>query len=84
MTKGSVIKVNLFDAAISSLANQASNWLNSEYESPRMGSLHPNIAPYGETFVTKDDKLMKRLVDNLLFTAYYQLLRILSCNGSFQ
>jgi crotonobetainyl-CoA:carnitine CoA-transferase CaiB-like acyl-CoA transferase len=53
---GSVIKVNLFDAAVASLANQASNWLNNKYESPRMGSLHPNIAPYGETFQTKDDK----------------------------
>jgi len=53
---GIVVKVNLFDAAVSSLANQASNWLNNEYESPRMGSLHPNIAPYGETFQTKDGK----------------------------
>ena len=56
--QGSIVKVNLFDAAISSLANQASNWLNSSYESPRMGSLHPNIAPYGETYQTKDDKLI--------------------------
>jgi crotonobetainyl-CoA:carnitine CoA-transferase CaiB-like acyl-CoA transferase len=53
---GCIIKVNLFESAVSSLANQASNWLNNEYESPRMGSLHPNIAPYGETFQTKDGK----------------------------
>jgi len=62
--KGSVVKVNLFDAAISSLANQASNWLNSAYESPRMGSLHPNIAPYGETYQTKDYKLILLAIGN--------------------
>lgn len=55
---GCVVKVNLFDAAVASLANQASNWLNSNYQSPRMGSLHPNIAPYGETYKTKDEKLI--------------------------
>ncbi|MFM7016218.1 MAG: CaiB/BaiF CoA transferase family protein [Bacteroidota bacterium] len=63
-TKGSVIKVSLFDTAISSLANQASNWLNSQFESPRMGSLHPNIAPYGETFNTRDDKLLLLAIGN--------------------
>jgi len=62
--QGSIVKVNLFDAAISSLANQASNWLNSSFESPRMGSLHPNIAPYGETYQTKDDKLILLAIGN--------------------
>ena len=62
--KGCVVKVSLFDAAISSLANQASNWLNSQYESPRMGSLHPNIAPYGETFLTQDKRLILLAVGN--------------------
>lgn len=62
--KGCVVKVSLFDAAISSLAYQASNWLNSRYESPRMGSLHPNIAPYGETFLTQDKRLILLAVGN--------------------
>lgn len=62
--EGSIVKVNLFDAAISSLANQASNWLNNEYEPARMGSLHPNIAPYGETYQTKDDKLILLAIGN--------------------
>jgi crotonobetainyl-CoA:carnitine CoA-transferase CaiB-like acyl-CoA transferase len=75
--KGSVVKVNLFDAAISSLANQASNWLNSEYESPRMGSLHPNIAPYGETFLTKDDKLILLAIGNdKQFSALCSILNV--------
>lgn len=53
--KGSFISVSLFDAAVSSLANQATNWLVANHLPQRTGSLHPNIAPYGEIFKTKDD-----------------------------
>jgi crotonobetainyl-CoA:carnitine CoA-transferase CaiB-like acyl-CoA transferase len=52
--EGSFIEVSLIQAAISSLANQASNWLVAKNLPRRQGSLHPNIAPYGETFKTKD------------------------------
>jgi crotonobetainyl-CoA:carnitine CoA-transferase CaiB-like acyl-CoA transferase len=54
--KGASIRLSLEEAAISSLANQASNWLMAGYLPRRMGSLHPNIAPYGETFVCSDSK----------------------------
>ena len=53
---GAYISVSLLDAAISSLANQASNWLMSGHIPQKMGSLHPNIAPYGELFTTNDGK----------------------------
>jgi crotonobetainyl-CoA:carnitine CoA-transferase CaiB-like acyl-CoA transferase len=49
------ISVSLFDSALASLANQASNWLNQKYIPKPIGSLHPNIAPYGEIFFTKDN-----------------------------
>ncbi len=52
--RGSRVTVSLFDAAVTSLANQASNWLNAKHLPQRTGSLHPNIAPYGEIFRTKD------------------------------
>jgi len=52
--KGSIVKTTLFDSAIASLANQASNWLNNNNVPQLQGSLHPNIAPYGEVFMTKD------------------------------
>ncbi len=52
--KGNTINVSLYDAAVSSLANQASNFLMSNEIPQRIGSLHPNIAPYGEVFETKD------------------------------
>lgn len=54
--KGSTVEVSLYDAAIASLANQASNYLMENHIPQRIGSLHPNIAPYGEQFVTKDNK----------------------------
>jgi crotonobetainyl-CoA:carnitine CoA-transferase CaiB-like acyl-CoA transferase len=56
--KGSFVSVSLLDAAISSLVNQASNYLMSGQIPQRIGSLHPNIAPYGELFVTADSKLI--------------------------
>lgn len=56
--KGSFVEVSLFDAAISALKNQASNWLMNNYIPETTGSLHPNIAPYGEIFTTKDNKLI--------------------------
>lgn len=52
--KGSYVEASLYDSAIASLANQASNWLNESYIPNRMGTLHPNIAPYGEVFQSKE------------------------------
>ena len=54
--QGCHVTTSLFDASIASLANQASNWLNLQHIPQRMGSQHPNIAPYGDTFQTKDGK----------------------------
>jgi crotonobetainyl-CoA:carnitine CoA-transferase CaiB-like acyl-CoA transferase len=51
---GQTVEVSLYDAAVCSLVNQASNYLMSGYVPQRIGSLHPNIAPYGEIFTTKD------------------------------
>jgi crotonobetainyl-CoA:carnitine CoA-transferase CaiB-like acyl-CoA transferase len=52
--KGVSVSVSLYAAAVSSLMNQASNYLMSNSIPKRIGSLHPNIAPYGEIFKTKD------------------------------
>ena len=48
--------MNLFETAIGALANQASNFLMSGLIPKAQGTLHPNIAPYGECFVCADDK----------------------------
>lgn len=56
--KGCHISVSLFDSAVASLANQATNWLIGKSLPKALGSTHPNIAPYGELFETKDNQLV--------------------------
>lgn len=56
--KGSHISVSLLDSALASLVNQATNWLIAKQLPQASGSLHPNIAPYGEIFKTSDDQLI--------------------------
>ena len=50
--------VSLFESALSGLINQASDHLMNGTEPRGMGSLHPHIAPYGETFKTNDGKFI--------------------------
>ena len=54
--KGCHVSVSLEEAALASLANQASNYLMEGKIPQRLGSLHPNIAPYGEVISTRDGK----------------------------
>jgi crotonobetainyl-CoA:carnitine CoA-transferase CaiB-like acyl-CoA transferase len=77
--KGALVEVSLYDTALSSLKNQATNWLMNNFIPQPIGSLHPNIAPYGETFKTKDDKhLVLAIGTNHHFKA---LLNILGAEG---
>jgi len=52
--EGSFVTTSLLESAVASLANQATNWLMGNTIPQRMGSQHPNIAPYGDVFFTKD------------------------------
>ncbi len=52
--KGKKLSVSLFETAVASLANQASNWLMTGEIPQKTGSIHPNISPYGEIFKSKD------------------------------
>ncbi|ALI97909.1 CaiB/BaiF CoA transferase family protein [Rufibacter tibetensis] len=54
--RGQYVEVSLLNAAISSLANQATNYLVAGVAPERMGSEHPNIVPYGTIFRTLDEK----------------------------
>lgn len=51
---GKLVEVSLMDVAISSLVNQGTNWLVGGIAPKAQGNAHPNIAPYGELFRTKD------------------------------
>jgi crotonobetainyl-CoA:carnitine CoA-transferase CaiB-like acyl-CoA transferase len=52
---GKMVEVSLIQTALASLANQSSNWLVAHKLPQKHGSAHPNIAPYGDVFKTKDD-----------------------------
>jgi crotonobetainyl-CoA:carnitine CoA-transferase CaiB-like acyl-CoA transferase len=54
--KGALVSTSLLESAIASLANQATNYLMANHIPQRMGAQHPNIAPYGDIFYTKDAK----------------------------
>lgn len=52
--KGAYVEVSLEEAALTGLINQASNQLMVNAVAKPLGTLHPNIAPYGELFTCAD------------------------------
>jgi crotonobetainyl-CoA:carnitine CoA-transferase CaiB-like acyl-CoA transferase len=54
---GQKLDLSLFDSAISSLVNVASNYLISGKIPKRLGNIHPNIVPY-QTFKTLDGEMV--------------------------
>ncbi|MBL8001999.1 MAG: CoA transferase [Flavobacteriales bacterium] len=52
--RGAYVEVSLEEAALTGLINQASNWLMAGHVAKPIGTVHPNIAPYGELFTCAD------------------------------
>jgi len=52
--RGAYVEVSLEEAALTGLVNQATNWLMAGHLAQPLGTLHPNIAPYGEVFRCAD------------------------------
>ena len=50
------VSTTLEETAIASLMNQSSNFLMAQHQAKPLGTLHPNIAPYGEVATTLDGK----------------------------
>ncbi|MFM1892930.1 MAG: hypothetical protein RIQ90_96 [Bacteroidota bacterium] len=76
--KGAWISVSLYDAAVSSLTNQASAYLMHGFIPKKQGSLHPNIAPYGEIFTSKDGKQLTFAIGSN--RQFEQLCTLLGCD----
>lgn len=53
---GDCVEVSLIQAGVASLVNQATNWLVAGKLPTKQGSAHPNIAPYGDVFITADEQ----------------------------
>ncbi|RME94671.1 MAG: CoA transferase, partial [Bacteroidetes bacterium] len=75
---GSVVRTNLYAAALASLANQATNWLVAGFAPQRMGTAHPNIAPYGDLLLTSDNKYIVPAVGS--DAQFKALCRVLHCS----
>ncbi len=81
--EGSRVEISLIQAAISSLANQATNWLVAKKLPKRQGSAHPNIAPYGESFITKDEKrILLAVGSDRQFADLLKVLKLETLNGN--
>jgi crotonobetainyl-CoA:carnitine CoA-transferase CaiB-like acyl-CoA transferase len=55
---GAYVEASLEDSALAGLINQATNYLMSGQVAQLSGSLHPNIAPYGETCVCLNNEFV--------------------------
>lgn len=73
---GAYVPVSLMQAAASGLANQATNYLHTGHVPQRMGSAHPNIAPYGTAYETADTPVVLAVGTDRQFEA---LCTILQC-----
>lgn len=61
---GAYFHVSLFDAGVATLVNMSNNVLMGNMNPGLTGSLHPNIAPYGETLKAGDGKSFVLAVGN--------------------
>jgi crotonobetainyl-CoA:carnitine CoA-transferase CaiB-like acyl-CoA transferase len=62
--RGKLVSVSLIEAAVASLANQATGYLDSGHRPQRIGSDHPQIVPYGSVFATRDEQAILLAVGN--------------------
>ena len=73
--KAMKVSVSLYDAALASLVNQATNWIMGGHIAQPMGTLHPNIAPYGELFTCKEGRqVVLAIGTNKQFTKLCEVL----------
>ena len=75
--RGSYNTVSLFQSGVASLANQAANYLVAGTVPGRTGSDHPNIAPYGTVFRTRNgDPVVLAVGTDSQFQALCEVLGI--------
>ena len=67
--RGQRVEATLFDTALSLLVPHAANWLSSGHTPGRLGSAHPNIAPY-DKFQAGDGELFLGIVNDGQFRRF--------------
>ena len=68
---GQRVEVTLFDTALSLLVPHAANWLCSGNVPGRLGSAHPNIAPY-DKFAASDGEIFLGILNDGQFRRFCQ------------
>lgn len=70
-----LVEVSLWETALASLANQATNWLVAGLNPAREGTEHPNLFPYGTLLPCRDGELLLAVGTDSQFAS---LCRVLS------
>jgi crotonobetainyl-CoA:carnitine CoA-transferase CaiB-like acyl-CoA transferase len=73
--EGAELHVSLYDATLSLLGNQSMNWLMASEDTPRLGSEHPSITPYG-AYRAADGELVIAVGSDEQFAALCDALEI--------
>jgi crotonobetainyl-CoA:carnitine CoA-transferase CaiB-like acyl-CoA transferase len=82
--RGDFLEVSLLQAAVSSLANQAANWLVAGIKPQKQGSAHPNIAPYGDTFRTLEGhEILLAIGSDRQFSSLCKILNLEDVNETY-
>lgn len=68
---GQRVEVTLFDTALALLVPHAANWLCSDVVPGRLGSAHPNIAPY-DKFAASDGEIFLGILNDGQFRRFCQ------------
>ncbi|MBR1145783.1 CaiB/BaiF CoA-transferase family protein [Bradyrhizobium sp. AUGA SZCCT0431] len=68
---GQRVEVTLFDTALNLLVPHAANWLCSDVVPGRLGSAHPNIAPY-DKFAASDGEIFLGILNDGQFRRFCQ------------
>jgi len=71
---GRTLQVSLWDTALASLANQATNYLMAGYDAEPAGSEHPNLFPYGTLLDCRDGPVLLAVGTDGQFAALCQVL----------
>ena len=72
--RGGVVDVSLIESAVSALANQATNYFATGRVPRRVGSAHPNIAPYGTVYSAMGEELVLAVGNDAQFRALCETL----------
>lgn len=73
---GQMVQVSLWQTALASLANQATNFLMTGYEQEPAGTEHPNLFPYGTLLSCRDAPVFLAVGTDAQFAGLCQSLEL--------